>query len=268
MQDHRQAIHFLRCNPLRNIVLLKMLTAHPHAVQSYYHQVGDDAGVLLLLPTHAFAYDRQTYPTAQQVVILTAAAPSVVTALLPAIPTGCTLVFKLMDDDTRRVIAEHFVLERVRAFISYTGNNASLFRLWHEVVIAKTVDERCYPLFTTQGLAPDEVVHYFADGKAHSFTLYEHNDPAGEPIAACLTYQNFEQVYEIGGVFTIERERLKGHARKIVETALHTLLQTSCIPRYNVHEANRPSIHLAESLGLQPFVVVEHWLHNFSCNLA
>jgi hypothetical protein len=105
MQEHQQAIHFLRCNPLRNIVLLKMLTAYPDAVQSHYHQVGDEAGVLLLLPTNAFAYDRQTYPTAQQVVILTATAPSVVSVLLPAIPTGCTLVFKLMDDAVRRVIA-------------------------------------------------------------------------------------------------------------------------------------------------------------------
>ncbi len=263
MQDHRQAMHFLRRNPLRNIVLLKMLTAHPHAVQSYYHQVGDNAGVLLLLPTHAFAYDRQTYPTAQQVVILTATAPSVVRALLPAIPIGCTLIFKLMDDNVRRVIAEHFALERVRAFVSFTavGDDKNLFRPWPEVVIRKTVDQRCYPLFTTQGLADDEVAHHFADGKAHSFTLYKGNDPTREPIAACLTYQNFEQVYEIGGVFTIDGERRKGHARRLVETALHTLLHNGCIPRYNVHEANRPSIHLAESLGLQPFVVVEHWLH-------
>jgi predicted GNAT family acetyltransferase len=165
------------------------------------------------------------------------------------------------------VIAEHFVLERVRAFVSYTAENGNLFQPWPQVVIDKTVDERCYPLFTTQGLAQDEVAHYFANGKAHSFTLYQdrthqNNEQISEPVAACLSYQNFEQVYEIGGVFTIDSERRKGHARKIVETALHTLLQAGCIPRYQVHKTNLPSIHLAETLGLQPFVVMKHWLHS------
>ncbi|HEU5100344.1 MAG TPA: hypothetical protein VFU22_15055 [Roseiflexaceae bacterium] len=31
-------------------------------------------------------------------------------------------------------------------------------------------------------------------------------------------------------------------------------------PRYQVYEQNRPSIRLAEAIGLEPFVTVEHWL--------
>ena len=79
-------------------------------------------------------------------------------------------------------------------------------------------------------------------------------------VATCFAYPNFSSVYEIGGVYTIPSERRKGYARLLVETALHRLALRQCIPRYQAHEDNYGSIKLAEALGLQHFVTMEHWL--------
>jgi hypothetical protein len=45
-----------------------------------------------------------------------------------------------------------------------------------------------------------------------------------------------------------------------VETALSALSDARRVPRYQVLEDNVASIQLAESIGLERFVTVEHWV--------
>ncbi|MFZ4657608.1 MAG: GNAT family N-acetyltransferase [Caldilineaceae bacterium] len=249
------AIAFLKRDPLRNIVPLKMLTAYPAAIETHYYEAGDEAAALLLFPTNAFAYDRATYADLDLVVILAATTTEAATALLPQIPMQKRLIFKLMDAHVSDLLATRFALQRVTAFLSYTATASDHFAPDAEVVTAAQVDERLYPHFAAQGHDVEELQRYFADGQARAFTLYQ----AEAPIAACFTYRNFEQIHEIGGVFTIPSERRKGHAQQVVTTAIHSLLQRNCLPRYQVHEGNHPSIALAEQIGLTRFVTVEHW---------
>jgi predicted GNAT family acetyltransferase len=249
----QEAIAFLNRDPLRNIVPLKMLTAYSAVIETHYDEANGAA--LFLFPTSAFAYDRATYADLDLVVLLAAVTPKAAAALLPLIPPQKRLIFKLMDDGVRDLLATHLALQRVTAFLSYTSTAADRFSPHPDVVTAAQVDERLYPLFAAQGHDADEVQRYFAGDAARTFTLYQ----ADEPIAACFTYQNFENVHEIGGVFTIPSARRKGHAQKVVTTAVHSLLQRGCWPRYQVHEENRPSIALAEYIGLTRFVTVEHW---------
>ena len=251
------AITFLKRDPLRNIVPLKMLTAYPDAIETHYHEADDEAAALLLFPTTAFAYDRATYGDLDLVVILAATTQAAATALLPHIPTHKKLIFKVVDADLRKWLADHFALQRVTAFLSYTATAVDHFPADPAVVVADQVDERLYPLFAIQTYDAAELKRYFAEGQARTFALYQ----AAEPVAACFTYQNFENVHEIGGVVTLPAQRRQGYAQKVVTTAVHSLLSRGCLPRYQVHEINRPSIALAEQIGLTPFVTVEHWRH-------
>jgi predicted GNAT family acetyltransferase len=251
----QEAVAFLKRNPLRNIVPLKMLTAYPAVIETHYHASGAEAAALLLFPTTAFAYDRATYPDLDLVVILAATTPEAATTLLPRIPAHKRSIFKLMDSEVRDLLATRFALQRVTAFRSYTSSALDHFAPHPAVVITTQIDERLYPHFAAQGHDADELHRYFADGQARAFTLYQ----ADEPIAACFTYRNFEQIHEIGGVFTLPSERRKGYAQKVVTTAVHSLLTRGCLPRYQVHEENQPSIALAEQIGLTRFVTVEHW---------
>lgn len=248
-------IAFLQRDALRNIVPLKMLTAHPDVIETHYHEAGPDAAALLLFPTNAFAYDRATYGDLDLVVILVATTPAAAKALAPLIPRHKTLICKLMDSATRELLAESFALQRVTAFLSFTATALDRFPPHPAVVVADQVDERLYPLFAQQGYSVDELERYFAGGQARTFACYE----AGDAVAACFTYQNFAQIHEIGGVYTLPTQRRKGYAQQAVVTAVHSLLSRGCWPRYQVHEINRPSIALAEQMGLTPFVTVEHW---------
>jgi GNAT superfamily N-acetyltransferase len=252
----QQALAFLRRDVLRNIVALKMLAAYPQAVQLHYHEDRAGAGALLLLPTHVSPFDRRTYPSTDYVVLLSATHPAIARSLLARVPDGCALVFKLIASSDREVVERRFPLMRATAYISYTASAGSQFTAADEVVVSERVDERCFDLYAAQGYARDEVQRSFSTGQALSFALYRRD----APVAACFAYRNFEHVYEIGGVYTLPDERRRGHARKIVETALHALVGRGYLPRYQVHELNQPSIRLAEAIGLKPFVTMEHWL--------
>lgn len=254
-QEQQQAIAFLQQESLRNIVPLKMLTAHPAAIQTHFHAGADGAAALLLFPTSTFAYDRAAYADLDLVVILSATALSAAAALIPHIPANRRLILKLMDAAVQTLLAEHFAMQRVTAFLSYTATEAARFAPDPEVMAAAAVDKRLLAHFAAQGHDQGEIERYFADGQGRSFTLYQQN----APLAACFTYQNFDTIHEIGGVFTLPSERRKGYARRVVQSAVHGLLQRSLRPRYQVHAENQPSIALAEQIGLTRFVTVEHW---------
>ena len=252
----QQVLAFLRRDVLRNIVALKMLTAYPDAIQAHYYENGADAGALLLLPTAVSAFDRQTYPSADYVVLLSATHPQIARALLAHVPSDCALVFKLVKADQREVVAQRFRLTRATAYISYTAAAGSRFMPSKEVVVSDRIDERSVAFYAAQGYALDEVQSYFSTGRALLFALYQRD----APVAACFAYPNFERVYEIGGVYTLPEARRKGYARKLVETALDAVVCRGDRPRYQVHERNQPSIRLAEAIGLERFATIEHWL--------
>ena len=253
--EQQQAIEFLQQDTLRNIVPLKMLTAHPKRIQTHYAATSGGAAALLLFPTATFAYDRATYADFDLIVILSARALDAAQALLAQIPRDRKLIFKLMDPAVQALLATQWPMQRVTAFVSYTADATARFEPDPAVVTATTVDPRLLPHLATQGHDQAEIEHYFSHGDGRSFTLFQH----AEPAAVCFTYRNFDTIHEIGGVFTMPSARRQGYARRVVQSAVHSLLQRNCSPRYQVHEANGPSIALAEQIGLNRFVTVAHW---------
>src|SRR5262245_58081975 len=165
-----------------------MLAAYPDAVQAYYHEDAAGAGALVLLPTNVSPFDRQTYPYAEYVVLLSATHPQIARALLERVPSGCALVFKLMGAGEREVVAQRFRLTRATAYISYTAVAGSRFTPSEEVVVSERVDQRCFDLYAAQGYSRAEVLDFFSTSQALSLALYQHD----APVAACFSYRNFE----------------------------------------------------------------------------
>jgi RimJ/RimL family protein N-acetyltransferase len=252
----QSALAFLSTNMLRNIVLLKMLTLFPDALECHYCEDHTGAGVLLQLPTQVFSFDRQTYPSAQYVVLISATSQTMLRRLMAFVPQGVPLVFKLLNDADRQAVAEQFALRRAMAFISYTTPAGRHFATSGIVRVSEDIDEQCFALYAAQGHSREDMASYFTAGTALAFTIYRDT----RPIAACFAYPNFGSVYEIAGVYTIPSARQKGYAQLLVESALHTLALRQSIPRYQVHEDNIASIQLAEKIGLRRFVTMEHWL--------
>lgn len=110
--------------------------------------------------------------------------------------------------------------------------------------------------FIENGYSHDEVTADFAKG-AILFSLYD----GDRLLAHCMTYSNFDSVWEVAGVHTAAPSRRKGYARRVVQTALGHVLRAGRIPRYHVEDINRASHQLAQGLGLQPCLFFTHYIY-------
>ncbi|MBN1937809.1 MAG: GNAT family N-acetyltransferase [Anaerolineae bacterium] len=254
---------FLQRDVLRHIVHLKMLAAYPGAIQGWHFADGLSEGVLLLLETQASPFDAKTYPTTKYVVLPTVTDQRAAKALLEYIPTDCDLVFKLIDSPAQAVMSSEFALQRKTAYISYTGirpvEQISNLPSTADVCITDRLDARCLPLYAANGYSGEEVADYFVRG-TFAATVYEQ----GDPVSTCFCFPNYGTVWEIAGVHTITSHRRRGLARRVVAAALNELLGRGLVPRYQVYEDNLPSIRLAEAMGLERFLITEHFLCNCS----
>ena len=257
MNNKKQIFDYLNQDPLRNIVLLKMLATEERGVEMNYFENGRSAGVLMVLPSDHFTYDAQTYPDVDYIVIISADAPDVIAEMLPYIPRDKDIIFKLFTDDAFDVLSQHLELDRQRGFISFSCAADAHFEKRPDVTLFNELDERLLPYFVENGYTEAEVTQWFAEQKAIGFAILQ-----GEQAKSVgMAYQNYGNIWEIGGLHTVHSARRGGNAQKIVETSLNILLAAGKIPRYQIHEANIASRYLAEKIGLRPFLVTDHYLY-------
>jgi GNAT superfamily N-acetyltransferase len=207
-------------------------------------------------PTRVTTYESVKYPATGHVVLLASDSQSITELMLDDIPTECNCVLKLMGPDDKAVVERRFSLQRETSFLSYTQSAETDFLGSDRVTVSRRLDETLLPFYRANGYERDEVAGYFKAGAAFSFALHEN----GKPVSACMAYQNHGNIWEICGLYAIERARRKGFAREVVETALHTLRENGHVPRYQMDESNVASRKLAERLGLRRFLTTEHFL--------
>jgi RimJ/RimL family protein N-acetyltransferase len=246
----------LRRSPLKNITLLKMMTAYHSQIDSTLIEQQDQWGVLLMMPAVTFPYDHRTYPEADTVVLMDYSSPEVFPALLKLLPRDARLVFKLQEDAYRQALEPYFTLHKVRSLYSYSTAEGQTFSADGACIVSEAMDERLLPLWMENDYSQGEISQYFQEG-AFSVSLFE----GDMPISTCMVFRNEESVWEIGAVHTAAAARKNGLAQRVVRTALYHTLQRGYIPRYQVLEDNLASIRLAESIGLTPAVKLEHWIN-------
>jgi GNAT superfamily N-acetyltransferase len=253
MRHYDAIMRCLRSHPLKNVTLLKMMTAYHEEIDSYFIEQGEHWGILLLLPASSYSFDQRTYPEADTVVLIDYSSPAMISAIMERIPRDAKLVFKVQQE-ARLAVEEYFPLHPARSFYSYSSAPGQSFSPDEEAVVSGQIDSRLLPLWYSNGYTQEEIVHYFQAG-AFSVALY-----AGEnPRSTCIVFRNEEQIWEIGAVHTAEAGRRRGLASRVVRTALFHTLQRGYIPRYQVQDTNIASIRLAEALGLSLAVKLEHW---------
>lgn len=248
-------IEILARDTLRNIVLLKHLEAFPEATHAYQVRSVAGTATLVLLRTAASAYDRQAYPEAELMALISSDHPGLTVDLLRHVPRGAGLVFKLMNDADRAVVEAAYPLRRATSFLSFTAEAA--FGPDREVRITTRPDEATLGLFEAQGHARDWLRPLLDSGRAFASVL----EQGGRVLAACFAFRNHGNVWEVGGVCTPPEFRRQGHATRVVRAALAELARHRRVPRYQVHEGNEPSIRLAEAVGLRRFLTTTHFVH-------
>jgi predicted GNAT family acetyltransferase len=256
---HQQTLDYLLTDPLKHLTHLKYLHHYRGILTCYHAKHANGDGVLISYPTQEVFWDHETYASSQYILLITASDQTAAEMLLKHVqenyPADVPLVFKFNNDQPKQVFARAFHLEFQRALISFTSTQGAQFTPSADVVISSVTDLRTVDLYMANGYTHEEIEAYFAEG-ALSFAFYEN----GELVCVCMTYRNYDSIWEIAAVNTVARARRKGYARRVVQTALHTLIEEGKIPRYAVLHTNTASIQLAESLGLYPFLRLEHYL--------
>lgn len=241
--------------PLRHIVLLKHLLAFPEHVDIHRVAGPQGAATLVALDTAASAYDRQIYPKAAIAAFIASDHPDLTTALLPAVPRGVGIVFKLSREADLAPVAAQFEVLRRTAFVSFTSARA--FAPAPGVRITSTPSDAMFRLFETQDHDRSWLEPLLRSGKAFACVL----ERDGDPLSACFAFENHGPVWEVGGVFTAPSHRQHGLAARVVRAALAELAARGLMPRYQVEEHNTASIALARSVGLAPFLTITHYAH-------
>lgn len=249
-------ISYLEKDALGNITLLKMIECYGDQMRySLIEEQPSNWGILLLLPTSAAPYDQALYSNADYIVFLDYTSDSIFLKLLQHLPHHSSLIFKLHRDYSRIRLADYYQLVKQRAFYSYTlpAHEADAYSADIEVQIQEELDERLLPLWAGNNYSRQEIEQYYLHG-AVSFTIFEKD----QPVSTALTFRNHKDIWEIGAVYTVESRRGDGLGKRTVGAALQYLKSKQLIARYHVLETNAASIALAKSLGLVPFVKLEH----------
>jgi hypothetical protein len=215
---------------------------------------GPDTATLVLLDTSASPYDRETYPQAAFAALISSDHPRLTRRLLDQVPNR-NVVFKIASDGDRDVVAERFAITRATSFLSFTGDERVIFAGDGEVSVSTSASDSALRLLEGQGHPRDWLRPLLASGRAFVCAL----DHGGEPRSVCIAFENYRQVWEVGGVVTPPQHRGQGFAARAVRTALAELQRRELVARYQVNEDNQPSIRLARSVGLRQFLQLTHF---------
>jgi ribosomal protein S18 acetylase RimI-like enzyme len=165
-------------------------------------------------------------------------------------------VFKLDREADVATIEAHFPLSRRTAFVSFTSEGRG--ERDAGVDVTTDPDAAAFELFATQGHDRAWLTPLLSSGKAFACVL----KADGATRSACIAYENYGPVWEVGGVVTAASHRRKGLGAHVVRTALAELARRKLAPRYQVEEDNEASIRLARSVGLAPFLTITHYAHD------
>jgi RimJ/RimL family protein N-acetyltransferase len=253
INDHRTQLALLRRDPLKHAVILKYLLSTPGAV---LHQIvrGTRSASLLLLDPRLTSYDRRAYPEATASVLLASDDPVLTRELMDRVPSGERTFFRLPSEADRAVVAERFALERRNAFLSFTGAGSAGRE--GDAIVGTDTAVAPYALFAEQDHEEAWIAPMLQAGRAFTSIVRD----AGEAVAACFAYELDTAIWEVGGVYCLPAHRGRGHARRAVQAALTELARRGLLSRYQVAEANTPSIRLATSLGMTQFLTLTHYM--------
>ena len=249
------AVAFLRRDVMGNLPLLKMASTYPGQAQLRFRETDGRGAAMLIMPVAASAFDRATYPKAEWVVMLAAEEPGDVEPLLSGLDEHAGIVFKITHRFAETV-GRSFAIQRVTAYVSYTWPADQPTQPDPRVNVSLTTDPLGKKLRAAMPRTLEDVLPFFESGDARLFTIAE----GGATVAGCLGYPNFEDVHEVGVLYTAPGFRHRGYARGLVTTAAHDMRGRGLTVRYQTTEDNDASQAVARAAGLVPFLTLEHWL--------
>lgn len=252
--DINTVYRLLEEDSLTNLVTLKMVHRFPNSMHFELIEGADGWAMLSLLDIRDSEWDRKTYPACKYAVFINGNSNAGKIQLLASLPKE-NLVIKTGDEIVQQKIAESGRATKVRTFHSFTGKPLSQSQSNPGARQFCSHDERAWSMFRANGYEDAELAQYFQNG-AQWFGI----ESNGQLASACFIFQNYKQIWEIGGVFTQLDFRRRGLAQIVVQGALKHLVASGLVPRYQTTSDNYASLSLARSCGLIEFLHMSHYL--------
>ncbi|HEX9897203.1 MAG TPA: GNAT family N-acetyltransferase [Dehalococcoidales bacterium] len=252
---YNKSISYLEKDTSKHLSTLKYMSLYrDHADIELIEDVPEWA-VLVTVPTNILSYDTETYPKAEKAIFINGSSNELKCRLLHTLPNS-NYILRLNESLDLSCIESQFEILKGNSFISYscsTFNNS----IKSNISPKAKIPNEAARIIARNGYTKNEIKKYFDNG-AFWFGLTLKN----EIKSACFIYQNYGDIWEIAGVHTIETDRNHGYARIVVNSALKYLLERNFVPRYETDAHNINSARLAQSLGMKPFLTIEHFLLN------
>lgn len=255
--DTEIAITHLAADPFENLMTLKMLSLFPGLCTTTFYGDASAWACRTELGSKVSAWDRNEYPHAERIVMLDGNSPLHLEQALLDTPTKA-VVFKLHDEWSRFTFANDRRFTLANSFESYSDLEPTSRTAFAEGVNVEQhshFDDEAAGLFKQNGYVEKEF-RLHLDRKAQWFAVRDRH----LLVSTCLAFQNYDNIWEIGGVMTRTDYRRRGYARAVVSAALNHLAGLKLVPRYQFHHRNDASRGLAKSLGMTRRLTVDHYV--------
>ena len=251
----QEAICELARDPLRNVVLLKQLSAYPRHVKVHRACGAEGVAILVVLGDVGQSLRPAGLSELGCRGLHRQRHPKLTATLARHVPRGVGVVFKLSHEADRAAVEAQFAVTRRTAFVSFTATGGC--EPDPGVGATEAPGDAAFALLELQGHERSWLEPLLRDGRAFARVL----EGDGDTRSACVAFENYGPVWEVGGVVTAPSQRRKGLGARVVRTALAELARRGLAPRYQVEESNIASIALAHAIGLRPFVIATHYAH-------
>jgi RimJ/RimL family protein N-acetyltransferase len=250
MTQYQQALALLQKNPFQNLATLKHITLYNEHLDLDVEQNGDDWLVIAKFPSKLLAHDALLYPHSKWTLFISNSDSKLKFNYRNYLPDD-NCVIKTYDNEIEKDIEKHFKTKKCRSLLSYSTDKSTTFEN-DDIFISGELTEEITALFTPYSL--QELNSYFKAG-GKWFGIKEKNNV----VSGCFIFPNFNNIWEIAGVFTLPDFRRNGYAMAIVAKALDDILSLGNVPRYQVVSTNEASINLTQKIGMELRLTLDHF---------
>ncbi len=255
---YNKAIEYLKTDTIKNLATLKYLQFFKDNVEISLMEDPFDWALLIAIPIELLWYDSVNYPDANQTVFINGTSDELMYSLLGKLKEN-NYVIRTNKPIDFSPLKNRYQISHGSSYVSYTCNSVNnavqKSNLSDNVQQHHILTDEAIKLITNNGYTEESLRKYFGNESVWFGYICE-----GIIKSICFVYQNYEAIWEIAGVHTIESDRNKGYGRAVVTSAIEYLLHKGLTPRYGVNINNTASINLAESLGMKQFLRIDHFL--------
>lgn len=235
-----------------NASTLKFLRLHPAEARGRLVARGGEWASLTWFPAALFAFDRGAYPLAQWVAFLNGPSLEGQASLLELLPPGPGIL-KLPKPLLWGSWSRGRSAEQVRDFWAYTTAQAPSHDP-QDLEEHADLPPGLAELWASEGRDLKEVRRALETGGRCYLRRAK-----GQAVSGCYTQILHGRLWEVAGLITHPEHRRQGYGAQVAGRAVTRLLARGLSPRYFVDAANRPSVQLAEGLGLRRQSHLTHW---------